>query len=250
MLMLELTSRMKAAQFAEWFPSLPTALWNLEASPGRPLVNWKYITRLRLMSRAPEFSACCPHNGCNHVLSTGSLVLSKCSKSTVSKRNRTGQKCLLLKDAESITSMRKAVVSQGYSEMTNCVWCQVHKANHLVWLSQFLRKKRYIVYKESAHCFSRCIYCFWGWYLLSFYLLFQFNFLIFFFLFYIRIELWSEEQMELHFAGSSVDSYINFTKCRNCQEISISFWDVLGLISFTLSEINGINRWGTWACVF
>ena len=37
--------------------------------------------------------------------------------------------------------MRKAVVSQGDSEMTNCVRCQVHKANHLVWLSQFLRKK-------------------------------------------------------------------------------------------------------------
>lgn len=148
MLMLELTSRMKAAQFAEWFPSIPTGLWNREASPGHLLINWKYITRLRLMSRAPEFSACCPHNGCNHVLSTGSLVLSKCSKSTVSKRDRTGQKCLLLKDAESITSMRKAVVSQGYSEMTNCVWCQVHKANHLVWLSQFLRKKK-------VHCIQR-----------------------------------------------------------------------------------------------
>lgn len=33
--------------------------------------------------------------------------------------------------------------------MTNCVWCQVHKANHLVRFSHFLRKKKGTVYKKN-----------------------------------------------------------------------------------------------------
>lgn len=57
---------------------------------------------LRWKSRAPLLPAHCPHGSCDHILSTGSLVLSECSKSTVSKRDVAGQKCLLLKRAERV----------------------------------------------------------------------------------------------------------------------------------------------------
>lgn len=121
----------------------------------------------------------------------------------------------------------------------------MHKANHLVLLSQVLGKKRYIVYKESAYCFSRCSYCFWVWYLLSIYYFSSIPSHSFIFLFYFHVELWSEEQMELHFAKSSVDSCINLRKCRHWLLGDEHFsWVVLGFICFKWSECNGHQEIG------
>ena len=126
--------------------------------------------------------------------------------------------------------------------MTNCVWCQVHKANHLVLLSQFLREKRYIVvYKELAYCFSRCIYCFWGWYLLSFYLLFLFNFLIFFSFSLFISTLNYDQKSKWNCILQNPSWFIyKFQKMYRPTVRRLTFlsWDVLDVISFKLSEIN------------
>lgn len=64
----------------------------------------------------------------------------------------------------------------------------------------------------------------------------------FLFLFYFHIELWSEEQMEFHFAKFSVDSYINFRNCRDYHEIGVSF---LRICWFDILQ----TEWDLWAWI-